>query len=62
MTERVVHKIKGFWQRYGRRLIDFFYWATTSPILVFGAAVLVMLLIAVAVANDLIQVPFYHAD
>ncbi len=49
-------------QRYGRKLVDIFYWATTSPVIIYGIWLLVAAAIGVAIVCNVVFVPYYHPE
>ncbi len=62
MSVGLMRQMNEFLQRYGRKLVDIFYWSTTSPIIIYGIWILLAASIGVAIAYNGIYVPYFHPE
>ncbi len=61
MSETTLHRMKDAGTDYALRAVEVLYHASEASVLAFGIAVIFMASISLAVASDLICVPFGHA-
>ncbi len=57
-----IEKIGGAFKRYGERLTEILYNASVLSIILYTAALLILLIIGWAVTDKIIHVPVFHPD